>query len=217
MSYPHSNKPKPFSCSIFFVQKQKDADLSLKGSNKISAEDATSVFYFSTKTMDESDITIVIGYDYGQDVGSILLFRYHNHLKVPNLNDEQKRGIYNDIKLLLKNNGLERRRSGGSSGVLKYSEQLMKMMATSNSSPKQSKSVVYLPHVNNLGLHLFHFGKILNDVKHFTYTNPQVGGSFTSPQKLLMKPEYEFLIDFILTKPLCVKIIFKLQKNLNRR
>ena len=124
MNYPHSATPRPFQCSIFFVKKIKDADMREKGSNIISTNDASSFFYFSPRTVHKSDITIVVGYEEGEDAASILLLRYHTHLKVPHMKDETKLNLFNDITKLLSNRGLERRRSGGSSGILRYSSSI---------------------------------------------------------------------------------------------
>ena len=99
--------------------------------------------------------------------------------------------------------------------MLRYSKELMQMIKTPNSSPKYSKSVVYLPHANNLGLHLFYLNTEQNEPKKFFYTNPRVGGSFNLSHELL--EEYEFLIDFIISKPLSAKIISKLQKKLKQK
>ena len=75
----------------FFVKKIKDADIKAKGSNIISTNDVLSCFYFSPTAVHQSDITIVIGYDDGDNAGSILLFRYHKHLKVPKMKDGRKK------------------------------------------------------------------------------------------------------------------------------
>ena len=78
----------------FFVKKIKDADIKAKGSNIISTNDVLSCFYFSPTAVHQSDITIVIGYYDGDNAGSILLFCYHKHLKVPDImQDGRKKNI----------------------------------------------------------------------------------------------------------------------------
>ena len=72
--------------------------------------------------------------------GSLLLMRFHKFN--PILSRRKKltsQKLFDDITSLLKNDGLERRRMGGSSCFIKYSENLKVLMKSHNSSPRVAK------------------------------------------------------------------------------
>ena len=124
-------------------------------------------------------------------------------------------GRYTSRELLhhLRNNlpptdgGFERMRGGGSNGKIGYTDELKRMMATPNSSPRKSKGVVYLRMKNDLKFALFYIGTKDDEstVKQTWYANPVPGGNFV--MKEYMFEEFKFLQQFVSTKPLCAQIL----------
>ena len=116
--------------------------------------------------------------------------------------------LFQELQGLLKNNGLERRRTGGSSGYVSYTKELKLMMATANSSPRNSKGAIWLRSKDNLKWLLFYVGTKDMEVKYTYYTNPRHGGSFDMPSHLF--DTIDFLITFASTKALAAGIVSNL-------
>ena len=90
------------------------------------------------------DVTIIIGINHNKEnndtTGSLLLMRFHKFNPILSRRKKQTtQKLFDDITSLLKNNGLERRRMGGSSCFIKYSENLKVLMKSHNSSPRVAK------------------------------------------------------------------------------
>ena len=82
--------------------------------------------------------------------------------------------LFLELQCLLKNNGLEQRRTGGSSGYVSYTTELKLMMATPNSSPRNSKGSIWpRSKDNNLKWLLFYVGTKDMELKFTYYTNPR--------------------------------------------
>ena len=117
------------------------------------------------------------------------------------------------MKQLLRNNGLERRREGGSSGLTDYTSELKMLMSTPNFSPRCAKGTVIVKSINNLKWHVFYIGVKDGLSKYTYYTQPQKGGTFHMKAELLNK--YNLLIDFASTKPLAALICAEIEKICN--
>lgn len=111
---------------------------------------------------------------------------------------------------MLSNGGIERRRSGGSSGFVSYSESFMRLMSTSNSSPRASCGAVWLRAKDDLKFYVMYMSTKEGDVKSFQYSTPVRGGSFLMPEELLKK--HVALRTFIMTKSLAADIITKIEE-----
>jgi hypothetical protein len=177
-----------------------------RGSNHITDSDLMSSYYFDSTKLTYVDVTLIIGYDADAEYGSILLCRFHN-LSPELKNGTSARELLQDLQEHLKNDGLERCRLGGSSGYVKYSNKLKKLMKTSHSSPRCSKGVIWLHDANNLKWNLYYIGTKDNEAscKYTYYTNPQPGGSFAMKPDMFLK--YEFLLDFLATKAYTASLI----------
>jgi hypothetical protein len=137
---------------------------------------------------------------------------------MPSLSSKESQNFLAAIQKKVGRNGLERMRTGGLSGFMQYNFNLMKLLSTTNSCLRIVKSALWLLlDRNGLGIHLFYFGQKKEEkngnVKSWRYSTPQVGGQFMVHTKLLGKPRYYFLQDFIATKPLSAQIIVKLKNS----
>ena len=123
--------------------------------------------------------------------------------------------------LLPKLNGIERKRTGGSSGQFRYSKELMTLLHTTNSTPRNSKGVVWLRAKNDLGIHAFWIAtksiSLRPSVRHCFYSTPRHGGSFYMDDAILNDRRYQFLLDFVLVKPLGAVIIDVIHQKLARK
>jgi hypothetical protein len=183
-----------------------EANDQLRGSNHITDSDLMSSYYFDSTKFTKVDITLILGFDADAEYGSILLCRFHN-LSPELKNRTSVRELLQDLQEHLKNDGLERRRLGGSSGYVTYSKEFKKLMKTSNSSPRCSKGVVWLRDANNLKWNLYYIGTKDNEAtcKYTYYTNPhQPGGSFVMKPEMYLK--YELLLDFTATKAITASL-----------
>ena len=120
----------------------------IKGSNKINGEDVSNYYLFPKGNSNGYDITFVIGCNENikntDKIGILLLCRFHNFQPLMSRKKKQTaQKLFNDIIQCLKNNGLERKRSGGSSGYVTYSENLMQLLKTHNCTPRISKGMIY--------------------------------------------------------------------------
>ena len=127
---------------------------------------------------------------------------------------ESARVLLQDLQEHLKNNGLERRRTGGSSGQIAYSDELLLLLQSHNSSPRCSKGTVFLRDKDNLKWHLFYLGTKNGGVKYTYYTNPVPGGSFKMHPKLLQK--YECLRDFASVRPMGALVLEKIEQHIQQ-
>lgn len=183
-----------------------------KGSNTFPKEVIKESHYLSADAEDSSiDATIVIGYDPLQpnSTGSLLLFRFH-HMD-PNIRkDSEKKRLLQCLQTLLKNNGIERKRTGGSSGYINYSRALKTMMATNNSTPRKSKGVVFLRQACDTAWDMFYVptNREESAIVSCAYSNPVPGGNFQMED--WMFEEFPFLMKFASTKPLAALILKEL-------
>ena len=110
------------------------------------------------------------------------------------------------LESLLCNDGIERKQSGGSSGLMdNFNHLTMSLLHSHNVTPRRSKGVIYLRHSNNLQMHVFYIGNSDGVAKQFCYTNPVKGGSFKMKPELLQK--HKLLQNFIMVKPLTVSLV----------
>ena len=98
---------------------KKNINVMNKGENNPSLKDISESYLFRDYGINQCnniDVTIIFGYEQGNfEYGSIILMRFHK-LK-HNLNNKQIYSLFNILSEELKNNGIERRRSGGSEVV----------------------------------------------------------------------------------------------------
>ena len=112
------------------------------GSNRMSKEELSSSYFFTSSTS-AYDITCIIGKKKKKQSNGILILMRFNKYKVK----FSKRRKQTGSKLLqglidsLRNNGLERRRLGGSSGTVECNHNFHLLMKTHNSSPRLSKGM----------------------------------------------------------------------------
>ena len=122
-----------------------------------------------------------MGYDPDEpSVGSVLLCRFLKMKPQFKGKGQHSKTFLIALQKHLKNEGLERRRVGGSSGFLEYNKELKILMSTPNAAPKCSKGVVYLRSKDNLRWHVFYCSQE-GTWKYTYYTTPQPGGSFEMP------------------------------------
>ena len=99
-----------------------------KGCNKIKKEDITNYYFFEENSVNH-DVTVILGCKSittrcSEDV-HLLHMRFHKY--TPVFSRKKKltvQKLFNDLKKELKNDGLERRRRGGSSGFVTYNANL---------------------------------------------------------------------------------------------
>ena len=133
---------------------------------------------------------------------NLALCRFHGMTKPMESRDAIR--LFKQAKNVLKNECLERRRSGGSSGEIQYSKDLMKMLHTPNSSPRCSSGTIFLEGTNQQWL-VFYINRKDHKAVSTRYSNPVPGGSFTMPKAALKNSP--FLQDFFLAKPYCALIL----------
>ena len=115
----------------------------MKGSNKLTSDEIQNYYLFNDNNQ-KYDITVIVGCKNSVDsTGQLLLMRFNNYNPVLSKKKKQNvQNLFNDLVYLLKNDGLERRRQGGSSGKISYSKNLMKLMSTHNCTPRKSKGML---------------------------------------------------------------------------
>ena len=134
-----------FKTKIVFVPRVDEVDMdAIKGTNDLPYEQLKKHYLFKDEDEVDRDCTLFLGYEPGQplEYAYILLLRFHK--MKPAVPHKTSKQLLLDLEQHLKNNKLERRRSGGSSGRLCYSKELKQMMATSGSTPKRSKACCFL-------------------------------------------------------------------------
>ena len=183
----------------------------IKGKNDLSYEHLKQHYIFKEEDEVDRDCTLFLGYEPGQplEYAAILLLRFHK--MEPTVPHADSRQLLYALEKYLKNNKLERRRSGGSSGPLCYSSELLQMLATSNSSPKRSKACCYLRGLDEKW-HLIYINHKEGSVKLAWYTNPVRGGHFPMDGKLMKL--YPVLQRFVSTKPYAALLMLEVQKYL---
>ena len=129
------------------------------------------------------------------------------------LNNDEVKILYNTLTNELKNNGIERRRTGGSSGIIQYSSTLKMLMHTPGSTPRKSMGCAWM-RMNNNSFNIYYINTKIGEPKVVTYTNPVMVGNFKLPSILIGK--YHFLKEFIMTKPICALIIEKISPTLKK-
>ena len=210
----HKNVKKrktSFICDIYYVPLTVSGErvAGRKGSNEIKSEDVKKSYFFHPK--ENAEISVIIGYNEGSDRGSILLLRFHNLRKdlVHEVSDIASKKMWEQIFRQLPNQGIERRRSGGSSGYVTYDLLLKQLMATPNSTPRCSTGVIWLLDKDRLRFHAFYMNTTECERKYFIYTTPRWGGSFVMDPTLIA--DNTLLQDFIMTKPLSAAIIKEIE------
>ena len=110
------------------------------GSNRISKEELSSSYFFTNSTSTH-DVTCIIGKKKINDSNGVLLLMRFNKYIVKFSKRSKQTGSKLLLELInsLKNNGLERRRLGGSSGIVQCNHNFHLLMKTHNSSPRFSK------------------------------------------------------------------------------
>lgn len=191
---------------VFYALKVAHENVKLRGSNHISDSDVMSSYHFDSTKLSKVDATLIVGHEENEGYASILLCRFHN-LSPELKNHMSTRELLQDLQKHLKNDGLERRRMGASSGYVTYSKEFKKLMKTSNSSPRCSKGAVWLRDASNLKWNLYYIGTKDKEAscKYTYYTNPQPGGSFVMKPSMYLK--YDFLLDFTGTKALAASLV----------
>ena len=106
---------------------------------------------------------------------------------------------------------LERRRCCGSSGPLRYSKELLDMIATPNSTPKKGQAVFFLRGLDEKW-HLIYNNTKECDPKSVYYTNPVRGGKFTMPSATMEL--YPLLYKFVSTKGYAALIVREVEQYL---
>lgn len=208
-----------FKVKVYFIPKIQECDESLKASNKASDELVKECFYFDPDdSSDGVDVTMLVGYDHikssdGGGVRSVLLCQLGNEMFRYNCgsSDIFCQDLLKDLMCALSNNGLERRRTGGSSGKLTYSNHLKQLMETPNSTPRCSNGALWL-HRKDEKWHVIYINTTEGEAKETFYTNPVPGGKFVMKGELLQK--YKLLQKFVLSKPYAALIIHAVEKNL---
>ena len=137
---------------VYYIPKVKGEIGGLKGSNEICDDEVkVSTYFDSNLDLEEVDVSLLIGYDsQNKNMASILLCRFHKMYPSFKLKNQNSKSFLKDLKLELKNDGMERRRVGGSSGFIGYTKEMKCLMKTHNSSPRCSKGVVWLKDKSNL-------------------------------------------------------------------
>ena len=183
-----------------------------KGSNTFPPQIIEDSYYLPADAEDSTiDATIVVGYDAmnPSSNGALLLFRFHR--MDPNIQkDSEKKRLLQCLQTLLKNNGIERKRTGGSSGFIQYTRALKTMMATNNSTPRKSKGVVFLRQACDTAWDIFYVptNRDESTIVRCAYSNPVPGGNFQMED--WMFDQFPFLMKFASTKPLAALILKEL-------
>ena len=119
----------------------------MKGDNTITGDEVSSYNLFCNQIKGDFDASVIIGLHKNNDKvksGTLLLCRYHKFN--PNLSKRKRQTtqkLFTALSKSLKNECLERKRLGGSSGINEYSHNLKLLMKTHNTSPRKSKGIFY--------------------------------------------------------------------------
>lgn len=150
------------------------------------------------------DVIILVTQKNEHGLQNLLLMRYFC-FPIRQFNNEKKQWLFLKLfgDLKSKNNGLERTRTGGSSGNTEYNKELFQLMKTCNSSPRFSSGVIWLR--QQKFWKIFYRGTKDGLVKSFKYCAPKIGGQFDLDITLLTK--YTFFREFLSTKPYSAVII----------
>ena len=183
-----------------------------KGSNQISENEIVNSYLFQRKR--GCDISLIIGYNHGVRCGSILLLRFHS-LR-PDLTREvignNARYMWKEMysQLSINKKKMERRRSGGSSGLIQYNRMVMEMMATPNIGPRCSSGMMWLLNKDRTQFHMYYLSTKEGRQIEVIYTNPQIGGSFEMKDSLIAGNT--LWQDFVMSKPLAAAVIVEIEK-----
>lgn len=203
------------------MKKKNNIEDNLKG-NEIPSDSSitSSTFLDLDAVAGKAFATVVLGLDDdNKDTASVLCCRFHSFKG--QLHDKQVKTVLKDMQDQLRNNGLERRRTGGSSGKLRMnSKELKLLLKTENSSPRNSKGVIWLRSKDSLKLHIYYIGTKLdkNDLtscKYTYYSTPRPGGSFKMKHEMFHK--HSWLHAFCRTKPLAAIIMKGIEEQLKKR
>lgn len=156
-----------------------------------------------------ADVTIILSYDENKEDGAAILVLARFHKLGKGHGSVDPKFLLKKIQDQLKNNGFERRRSGGSSGPVTYSKNLMQMMHTANISPRKASANIWLLKEDETWLMFYINRSELRAVHAVKYTNPVEGGQFVMPSDLLQNEI--FIQNFYLAKNYCGLILHKLQ------
>lgn len=205
-----------------FVHKTNNIDDNLKGTEIPKDSSISSSMYLDLDSLaGDAFATVVLGLDDdNKDTASVLCCRFHS-LKAQD-SERQAKEVLKDMKDQLKNNGLERRRTGGSSGKLRMgSKELKLLLHTENSSPRNSKGVIWLRSKDSLKLHIYYIGTKLKEetdvtkCKYTYYSTPRPGGSFQMKETMFKK--HPWLQTFCRTKPLAALVMKGIEKHLEKK
>ena len=206
---------------VVFVHKQNIIEDNLKGNETPKDSSISSSTYLDLDSLaGDAFATVVLGLDdMNKDTASVLCCRFHSFKA--QYTEKQAKEILKDMQDQLKNNGLERRRTGGSSGKLRMgSKELKLLLHTENSSPRNSKGVIWLRSKDSLKLHIYYIGTKLNkqnvtSCKYTYYSTPRPGGSFKMKHDMFKK--HSWLQTFCRTKPLAALIMKGIEEHLEKR
>ena len=169
------------------------------------------MFYFDSSNTSE-DVSIIIGTEGNENASSLLLCRFNKFNPMHGMKRElTPNNLFLSLYKSLSNNGIERQRTGGSSGYLQFSDELRRLLATSNSTPRCSKGSVWLRSHDNLKWFIFYIGTRDGETKQTYYTNPRPGGSFNIDPQLLKR--YQCLRHFASTKAIAALLLCELTKD----
>lgn len=111
----------------------------IKGRNDIPIESVESGYLFEHDTT--ADVSLIFGPPNKDGDAPCLLARFHNSPTNFAMGSQNQNELFKDCLSRCENGGFERRRSGGSSGLVRYDKHLMRCLAVKGIFPRDARSI----------------------------------------------------------------------------
>ena len=180
------------------------------GTNMITNSEFEHAIRYSGETHDAScDITIITGeFDEDPTVQLLLLMRFHTVDPTKFLSHVHIRDLYASLTRLCGRKGYEYKRTGGSSGRIEVTKDLLRFINDKGTFPRASTSIKMVKNIKCLKWDCYYIGIESDTVRRTSYCNIKKGGSFRMPPELMS--QYVFLQEFLSTKCKAALILYEL-------
>ena len=201
-----------FNVEIYRLKQVAKFDVRRCGTNHITDfEFVNSIRYCGEVNNPSCDITIITGeFDDDPHVQLLLLMRFHRIDPTKMLSNVDVQKIYSRVQSLCGKKGYEYKRTGGSSGRIEVTKDLLNFLNDKGTFPRSCASVKLIRSNKKLKWDCFYIGVEQSKVKKVSYCNIKKGGSFRMPPELMSR--HLFLQEFLATKSRAALILYEVNK-----
>ena len=199
-----------YNVELYRLTQVAKFDIRRCGTNTITdSEFQNAVRYCGETHQDSCDITIITGeFDEDPTVQLLLLMRFHRVDPTELLSHVHIRKLYETLTRLCGKKGYEYKRTGGSSGRIEVTKELLKFINDKGTFPRAATSIKMLKNIKSLKWDCYYIGIESDLVKKVSYCNIKKGGSFRMPPELMS--QYVFLQEFLSTKCKAALLLYEL-------